>query len=65
MQVNNVGIPGAIIDGDALADSGNDMVSSVSMIFFLCQKRTVIVLGCNFEEELLDCNFRIRHYHVI
>ena len=31
--------PGAIIDGDALADSGNDMVSSVSMIFFLCQKK--------------------------
>ncbi|XP_050249157.1 (+)-neomenthol dehydrogenase-like [Quercus robur] len=30
--VNNAGIPGAIIDGDALADSGNDMVFFFAII---------------------------------
>lgn len=35
MQVNNAGIIGAIIDGDALAVSGIGEVSFVSRIFFL------------------------------
>ena len=34
MQVNNAGIAGAIVDGDALAASGLGKVSFVSMIFF-------------------------------
>ena len=38
MQVNNAGIAGSIIDGDALAASGLGKVSYESMIFFHCQK---------------------------
>ena len=38
MQVNNAGIAGSIIDGDALAASGFGKVSYESMIFFHCQK---------------------------
>ena len=38
MQVNNAGIAGSIVDGDALAASGLGKVSYESMIFFHCQK---------------------------
>ncbi len=39
MQVNNAGIAGTIVDGDALAALGLGAVkvSFISMIFFLCQ----------------------------
>jgi len=35
MQVNNAGISGGIIDGDALAASGGNKVSFPSLIRFL------------------------------
>ena len=38
MQVNNAGIAGSIVDGDALAALGLGKVSYESMIFFHCQK---------------------------
>ena len=38
MQVNNAGIFGTILDGDALAASGLGKVSYESMIFFIAKK---------------------------
>ncbi|KAK7836397.1 (+)-neomenthol dehydrogenase [Quercus suber] len=50
--VNNAGNPGAIIDGDALADSGNDMEQGANVDW-----SKILTETCKFAEECLKTNY--------